>query len=356
MFFQAWYIRGEVLNGYFIIDEQNQELYLINNYESVFFGRFSGASETNRIYLEKFSLKSLERHYERKLVKSSGRFLKSDIGKIIGINNNYLYYGFGDRFLRVIDLKTGKKIAGKKDILEKNHDFINFLVSECRYSSSLEKLLIKTSKDYYALDPVTLVLSKTDQKPETRENDIELPMLKDIATTEFYKLNFSGLAYSDFYSTGDLEFHYSEEPGTVRMFLDFSYKGLQGAVPRGEKKSFLYPNIIGYHNDDYYCVYVDTPSIIVAHTPELDAPAREINISLVQKGSKVLWSKKVGDLFIKPKYGKESKLSYFELEDSILFILQTGKPHRISMSVVDKETGKILQGPVRSINRRFLKA
>lgn len=353
--FHGWYTKGRITNGYFFIDKEKQELYLINNYGNMYFSRFSGSSEIDRMYVEKFDLKSLTRRFETKLATTGGDFLKNDPGQIIGTNNQYLYYGLGDYFLLIVNMETGERVAKKKDILTQNPEIQDFKVSECLYSSKENALLIQSGESFLILDPKMLKLKLLDRIPDKNEGEIQLPKIDKIATMDFHKMSFTGAQYRDFYSSGNLHFHCSEEPGTVRMYIDFSWKERKGAIPDGEKTSFLYPCIIGYNNDEYCSVLVDTPSIIVAHTPELNAPAREIRISLVQRGSKVLWNKKAGELFVNPKFGKYSKLSYMEFENSILFILQSGQPHRISMSIVDKKTGKILHGPMRSINRRILK-
>lgn len=353
--FQGWYIRGEILNGYFFIDKNKEELYLINNYGNMYFSRFSGSGEIDRMFVEKFDLKTLNRQFEKKLASSTGEFLKNDQGQIIGLNDKFLYFGLGDHFLQIINMQTGENMAKKKDILAMNPEMGDFNVSECEYSGISKTLLIKSNDSFYALDPKSLRLKPLNSKPKKDETGIDLPQLGKIATMEFHQMRFTGAQYRDFYATGNLEFHCSEEPGTIRMYIDFSWKGHKGAVPKGEKTNFLYPNIISYHNDEYDSVMIDTPTIMVAHTPELNAPAREIRISAVQKGSRELWSHTTRELFIKPRYGKYNKLSYFEMEKSILFMMQTGKPHRISMSIVDNKTGKILQEPMRSINRRFLK-
>ena len=352
--FQGWYIRGEILNGYFFIDKTKEELYLINNYGNMYFSRFSGSGEIDRVFVEKFDLKTLTRSFEIKLTSSAGDFL-NDPGQILGTNDKYLYYGLGDYFLLIVNMQSGERVAKKKDILAMNPEIKGFKVSECIYSNKIQALLIKTGESYQVLDPGSLKLHPFKREPDNDEGEINLPQMDKIATMEFHQMRFTGTQYRDFYATGNLHFHCSEEPGTIRMYIDFSWEGYRGAVPRGKRTNFLYPNIISYHNDEYDSVMIDTPTIMVAHTPELNAPARKIRISAVQNGSRELWSHTTKDLFIKPRYGKYNKLSYFEMENSILFIMQTGKPHRISMSIVDKKTGKILQGPMRSINRRFLK-
>lgn len=354
-YLKGLFTKGIITKGYFYIDDDIQELYLINNYETSEWSR-QGSYDTHKYKIEKFDLNTLEYKFETNISFYLVRSVFDDIGYAFGLDSNYFYYFINKKRLLIVDMKTGKKIAGRKTILKHNPNIKNFNVLDSKYCNTREELIVNdnTGKKY-ALEMKTLKLNPFKQKLRLGETGISLPSFDDIPSMKFNQYDYEEReSRSYFYFPHDLDVDFADNKGTDRKFVNIMRKGEN--VKQGEnRKSFLYPKVIGERAEKFPYVDIGEPVLIIAHAPLAGALANEILISAVQNNSSELWSHSMGELFIKPEFNNDHILSYIELKDALVFMLLTGEPHRISMSKVDKKSGKILLGPMLSINRKIKK-
>ncbi|PLW91879.1 MAG: hypothetical protein C0592_13615 [Marinilabiliales bacterium] len=348
--FKKLFIKGEVKRGYYCAEKE--ELYLLNNYSSWEWSR-QGSYETHQYKLEKYDLKTLEHRFTTKLSFYVVRSVFDDIGEAIGLDCNFFYYFINKKRLLIVDMETGKKVAGRKKILKHNPGIKNFNVLDSVYSSTHMALVVNDNTgERYILDPNTLKLTPFKKKIEKQDTRMALPSFNDMPVLEINSVTFSGDYPQTYYFNDEPKVDFVQEKNSDRYFIHIKHESNPSDVSAG-KTDFMGQHILSYECSAFPYVDIGYPVLIVVHAPRFNPDGKELIISAVYGQSQVLWSCSFEELFINPEIGDNTSIRYIELKDSLVFIFMNGRPHKISMSKVDKKTGKILSGPKRFINKKI---
>lgn len=346
------FIKGEVKNGYFC--PEKEELYLLNDYSSSEWSR-QGSYETHQYKLEKYDLKSLTHKFTTKISFYMVRSVFDDIGETMGLDCNYFYYFVNRKRLLIVDMETGKRIAGRKKILKHNPGIKNFNVLDSQYYNTKKALIVNDNIGHrHILDPKTLKLSPFKKKIEKHETGTLLPSFNDMPALEINTITFSGEYPQTYYFNDVPEVDFEKEKSSEKYLINIIHKSTP-ADSGGTKTAFLCQHLPSFRCEAYPHIDIRFPALVVVHSPHFDPELKDVRVSLVAGQSIELWSLSFSELFINPEYSDNTWFRYIELNDSIVFFLFSGRPHKISMSKVDKKTGKIIDGPKRFINRKINK-
>jgi len=344
--------KGQIMSSFIVDEENNKFLFQFIDYQTSQWAR-SGSYETHRLKLRKINLNTLKSEFQI-TVKSYSSGVLHGGGDVIGYNSKYVFINIYDTNLIVVDAEKGKIVARKKTILKKNPKIKNFGINDILYSKELESVIIYDNRGVsYYLDADTLILKRLKRLLHEKETVDHLFRLKDLPMTAFRKYDFSQKESGLYYFPDDLEVSYLPEEGTARNFIHIEKKRHDRKINVASlDEAFLRPMVLSFDTKAFPYVNKKNPTLIVLHLPEFNPNPDEIMLSAVVGKSKVLWTHKLADMFVKPRFGSDNKLYYIEFEKTlVLFMLSGNGTYKMSLSEVDKADGAIVTTPVQYINR-----
>jgi len=344
-FLKRLFIKGEIQEAFIIEDKDELFLYQFIDYYAREWTR-SGTFETHRYKLRRINLTNLTSEYEKKIVFSSSKIIY-DNTNIIGINNKYFFVDINASFF-IIDLRTGKRIAKKKTILNKNPNIKDFEINNIIYSKTLKTIIIydKTGDSYY-LDTDTLILKRLNREIEDDEevrdffNLENLPLLK----LQSFKEDNKGSSIQD--SIHKIKAPYI--PVIEQDYTDIKDKEIHHTEL---KDYFLHPRILSQNKNESSYGKDKTNILIVLHAKKFKQEASELMLSAVVENKETLWTRNLSELFINASFGEDNKLYSLEHKNNLILILSSGKNrYKMSLSTINKENGDIIHQPVQYINK-----
>ncbi len=344
--------KGKIIDGYIIDNKKNSYLLLLIDYETSSVSK-GGIFSFHTYKFKKINLQELTVEYEVKIAGFGSKMLDGYV-YIFGMNEDFLFVITHNDDLVIINNKTGKRQCNKKQIIKINPILKDFNINLCIYNHILQSIIIFDNQGYaHLLDPETIIAEQIDFKIDPADKDQSYIMLEDLPQV---KLNENYINSREpnpvIAGSNKYDVNFISDKGSKRYFVHIITK-FSNEKPKGLDLSFLNPKIMNTGISTIPYLTVNPPSVVITHMRNLNPKIEDIYISRVDAKSKELWKLNITDIAVNPKFSEHSYLYFTEFNDKIYFIYTKTSHHKVSISVINKYTGNIIEKPGLFVNRRI---
>ncbi|OQY03778.1 MAG: hypothetical protein B6I20_04345 [Bacteroidetes bacterium 4572_117] len=346
------FAKGNIEEGFFVEHNKEPFLYLLLDYETSDMSK-GGITAYHLYKLKKINLKEQSIEYEVKITSFASGMLDGYI-KVFGMNENFLFIRTYNHDLVIINNKTGKRQCNLKQIVKKNPGLVDFNLDLCQYSHVLQSIVIYDNQGYaQLLNPETCIAKRIDFNISAADQIRSPTSFTDLPNVNLYQ-NYivSGEPNSFFAGSNKYDVDFIAEEGSKRYFVHIK-TNFSNEKPKQLEQSFLSPKIMGRGTSIKPFLTKNPPSVAIIHAQNLNPKISDIYISRVNAKSKELWKLALTEIVYKPKFSKDSYLYFTVNNKKIYFIYKKTASHKISMSVIDKYSGKVIKRPKLFANSRI---
>lgn len=344
--------KGEIIDGYVIDNKKNPYLLLLIDYETSSVSK-GGIFSFHTYKFKKIYLQELSVEYEVKIAGFGSKMLDGYV-YIFGMNEDFFFVATHNNDLVIINNKTGKKQCNKKQIIKINPKLKDFNINLCKYCEILQSIIIFDNQGYaYLLNPETIIAEQIDFKIDPYDLDQSYILFEDLPQVKLNDNYINSREPNPFIAgSNKYDVNFISDKGSKRYFVHI-ITNLSNEKPKGLDKTYLNPEIMNKGTCTIPYLTVDPPSVVIAHMRNLNPKIEDIYISKVDAKSKEHWKLNITEIAVNPKFSKYSYLYFTEFNDKIYFIYTKTSSDKVSISVVDKNTGNIIKKPILFVNRRI---
>ncbi len=341
---KRFFAKGKIIDIYFYPKEKPFILLLLD-YQTSSMTK-SGIYLRHSYRLRKLDINNLKTVYETKISNFSSGMLDGYV-KIFGLNKKYTFISTYNKDIIAISSESGKILCNKKTIEKQNPQLKKFNPHLTVYSYVLQSIIIYDNQGYgYLLDPEKITTQKIDFQLSEKDNAKVFYNFSDLASVKIDKdfLTTDNLTFFNA-GSGKYDINLISDKGSKRYFLHIK-TNFSSEKPQKLENSFLNPKIMGTGTSLNQFISKKPPSVLIAHSENLNPKIKNINISLVKKGSIKIWEKNITEIVEKPYFSSYNNLYYLIIDKKILFIFAKESSNKISFSKVEKSSGAVLLKPM----------
>ena len=350
-FFKWLFAKGEIIDAYIINDKSGSSVLLLIDYATTMVSK-GGISKSHSFKFKKINLQNLSVEYEEIIISFTSDMLDGFVN-ILGMNEQFSFIVSYNYDLIVFDIISGRILCSRKEII-KGHPFLKgFDTEHCVYSNNDKSVVIFDSRgDAFLLDTETIEVRKIDfdknhvVKAETVSTFDNLP---SVALNKSYLISDPISFFND---VDNYNIDFIPDKGSKRYSIYIKDYGSDGKVEVSDQ-TFLSPTLMRNDKNEMPLLTMDIPNILIVHLKNLDPAMKDIYISRVDEKGCEHWRKNIFEITVNAKLSKNSFLYFSELNNEIYFIYAQKLSDRLSVSAIDKHSGKLLHKPKLFINRRI---
>ena len=354
LFITALYVRKRII-GCFVVDdyvyEEETNIYLFQQVgiDILFSINSSGVQFLTTYRMRKFNIINQKYLFDVAIPET----------EVLGMSDTHFFGKVSQRKLMTLDLNSGKiNYFNKKTIQKKNpqlKDF-SFRNSDLHYCSYYKTFIFRDVMGYYHKLDITNMQVTGINSEKTKAAQWE--NFKHIFSTYYYprvSITKHGIlnGSNHFRERGNT---YDIESVSINKSKEHFILIKKGYIKDEDRKNtektfkdrFISPNFMNNGSDIYAYYTPEPPTILVAHTTSLKPTLDTIFISRVGTNSKEIWRIPIREI------GSWGNLYYIEKNEKVYFVTYTSiargfnmdpdmPSHNFRVSVIEKETGKVLQ-------------
>jgi hypothetical protein len=350
-FFKWLFAKGEIIDAYIINDKSGLSVLLLIDYATTMVSK-GGISKSHTFKFKKINLQDLSVEYEEKIISFTSDMLDGFVN-VLGMNEQFLFIVSYNYDLIVFDIINGKIICNKKEIIKENPNLTGFDTEHCVYSNNDKSVVIFDGReDAFLLDTNTIKAEQINFDNNHFEKAEIVSTFDDLPSVALNKSYLISDPISFFNDVDNYNIDFIPNKGSKRYSIYIRDYGSDEKVDVSDQ-TFLGPTLMRSDKNEMPLLTIDIPNILIVHLKNLDPAIKDIYISRIDEKGYEHWRKDIFEITVDAKLSKHSFLYFSELNNEIYFIYAQKSSDRLSVSAIDKHSGKLLHKPKLFVNRRI---